>query len=229
MAGTPELDDYSPSTPSTPTAAPAERRTSGFAPARRLALQEDRNAWQSRADEAMVSYGQGENAAFPKLYDALAPKLYAFLLRRVPASGANDLLQQTFLQLHVHRGQFIAGSSVAAYAFAICRRLCIDRKRRARPELSFSDDDAGAFLEAECGDVAGAIDARDALAAMKVEVEALDPEQYELFELVYMENLPHAQVAGILGITTNAVKLRANRLRASIARSLEKRGLTRPR
>jgi RNA polymerase sigma-70 factor (ECF subfamily) len=181
--------------------------------------------WQRRADDAMGRYARGDDDAFPPLYDALAPKLYAFLLRRVgSASTANDILQQTFLQLHVHRGHFIPGSSVAAYAFAICRRLCIDLKRRARPELPFSGCDPGSVLDVllESEGTDRAMDAKAALAIVRRELANLKPEQCELFELVYLDGFSHAHVAGILGISANAVELRANRLRMSIAQAVER-------
>jgi RNA polymerase sigma-70 factor (ECF subfamily) len=251
MPGTPELDDCS-SLDLGASVAPGKERVSGIAPvddersdlgdsdAAGLRADEKREhltvdgaldgtrnqgLWQRRADEAMTRYSRGDNDAFPPLYDALSPKLYAFLLRRVgSASTANDILQQTFLQLHVHRGHFIPGSSVAAYAFAICRRLCIDLKRRARPELPFSGGDAGSVLDAlmETGGADRVMDAKAALAIVRRELESLKPEQYELFELVYLDGFSHAHVAGILGITTNAVKLRANRLRLSIAQAVER-------
>lgn len=232
MPGTTELKDCLPSARDVPGSAEQARRVSGIAPAGEGQVDEkvvtarvstnESTSWQARADQAMASYARGQNESFPALYDALAPKLYAFLVRRVRSSNvAQDVLQQTFLQLHAHRGHFIPGSSVAAYAFAICRRLCIDLKRRARPEFSLFDDASAALdLCLDAGSADGALDAKAALEILRRELERLEPEQYDLFELVYLEGFSHAHVAGILGITTNAVKLRANRLRASLARSL---------
>lgn len=49
-----------------------------------------------RASAAMDRYASGDDAAFADLYDALAPRLYGFLLRLTGERGAAaDLLQQT--------------------------------------------------------------------------------------------------------------------------------------
>src|SRR5688500_12913937 len=87
------------------------------------------------ADAAMERYARGEDEAFSELYDALAPRIRRYLLRASGDPGrADDLLQQTMLQIHRARGRFIAGAEVLPWAFAIARRLLIDSLRRRRHE-----------------------------------------------------------------------------------------------
>jgi len=85
------------------------------------------------ADAAMERYANGDGAAFADLYDAIAPRLLAFL-RRATRDGvaAEDLMQQTFLQIHRARGSFIPGAPVIPWALAIAKRLMIDGARRQR-------------------------------------------------------------------------------------------------
>src|SRR5437762_115258 len=67
----------------------------------------------SAADEAMARYGAGEDAAFALVYDAVAPSLERYLVRHTRDQAlAEDLLQQTFLKMHRHRGSFLPGSAV---------------------------------------------------------------------------------------------------------------------
>src|SRR6266566_2911766 len=85
------------------------------------------------ADGAMDRYASGDVEAFSVLYDLLAPRLYGFLLRQTRnASQAEDLVQQTLLQIHCARGRFIRGAPVTPWAFAIARRLLIDESRKHR-------------------------------------------------------------------------------------------------
>src|SRR5258708_5498548 len=93
------------------------------------------------ADGAMDRYASGDVEAFSVLYDLLAPRLYGFLLRqtRNPAR-AEDLVQQTLLQMHCARGRFIRGAPVTPWAFAIARRLLIDDVRRNKLEGPRSSD-----------------------------------------------------------------------------------------
>src|SRR6476646_8553344 len=83
------------------------------------------------ADAAMERYASGDASAFGELYDRLAPRLYGYLLRQTKDfSRAEDLVQQTMLQIHCARGQFVRGAAVLPWAFAISRRLLIDETRR---------------------------------------------------------------------------------------------------
>src|SRR5262245_10089712 len=83
----------------------------------------------------MERYARGEDRAFSDLYDSLAPRLRRYLLRASRDPGhADDLLQQTMLQIHRARGRFIAGAEVLPWAFAIARHLFIDSVRRRKQE-----------------------------------------------------------------------------------------------
>src|SRR5580692_3967221 len=94
------------------------------------------SAWKQVASAAMDRYACGEHAAFSELYDLLAPRLSAFLLRRTrDASQTEDLLQQTFLQMHHARRHFGTGADVTPWAYAIARRLFIDAFRKRGREI----------------------------------------------------------------------------------------------
>src|SRR5215475_3029690 len=94
-----------------------------------------RDPERDRANAAMERYARGEDQAFSELYDSLAPRLRRYLHRASRDPGwADDLLQQTMLQIHRARGRFIAGAEVFPWAFAIARRLLIDDARRRKHE-----------------------------------------------------------------------------------------------
>src|SRR5438309_4972649 len=96
------------------------------------------------ANSAMDRYAQGDDAAFSELYDALAPRLYGYLLRQTRNNArAEDLVQQTFLQMHCARGRFVRGADVVPWAFAIARRLLIDGVRRSGREVSLERREEG--------------------------------------------------------------------------------------
>ena len=113
----------------------------------------------------MDRYAGGEDAAFGDLYDLLAPRLYGYLLRQTRNSArAEDVLQQTFLQMHCARGRFIPGADVVPWAFAIARRLMIDGMRRGKREVlsSHEEESIGAEL------VAGGLSADDKVHAKQI-------------------------------------------------------------
>lgn len=76
------------------------------------------------ADEAMARYAAGDDVAFGVVYDHVAPLVERYLCRRVrDRELVRDLLQQTFLKMHIHRSRFIPGAPVRPWACCIAVRL----------------------------------------------------------------------------------------------------------
>ncbi len=159
----------------------------------------------------MERYARGDEAAFGELYDAIAPRLYAFLLRQTRSEArAQDVLQQTMLKIHLARGSFIEGAAVLPWAYAIARRLWIDSTRRGRREVPYDPNDGP---EPETGDIApdDAAYASELGARIHRELAKLPDNQRIAFQLVKEKELSIAEAAAVLGTTESAVKLRAHR------------------
>lgn len=174
-------------------------------------------------DRAMDRYAGGEDGAFAELYDGLAPRLFAFLLRQTrDRARAEDVVQQTMLQIHRARGRFIPGAHVVPWAFAIARRLLIDQhRRRGREVLSSTDDEATGELLVSLDAAADELAiAKEALAKVDAELRRLPENQRVAFELIKQEGLSVAEAAEALGTTVAAVKLRAHRAYESLRAAL---------
>jgi RNA polymerase sigma-70 factor, ECF subfamily len=163
------------------------------------------------ADFAMERYAAGDSAAFAQVYDALAPRLFGYLLRQTrDRARAEDLLQQTMLHIHRARDRFIVGAEVRPWAFAIARRLLVDDVRRGR-RVVLSDDggpDLGISEHPAADEVAQAGELALRIQAI---LNGLPTSQRAAFELIKQEGLTVAEAAQILGTTVAAVKLRAHR------------------
>lgn len=158
----------------------------------------------------MARYANGDDAAFSEVYDAVAPRLLAFLTRRTgDARRAEDLVQQTFLQMHCARGRFVPGAAVLPWAFAIARRLLIDDHRRAgrRPDLR-EPTDAPDPTAASGYEQASANQLAELLAA---ELDRLPAAQREAFELMRLDGLSLTEAADVTGASVSALKSRAHR------------------
>ncbi len=156
-------------------------------------------------DAAMSRYAAGDDRAFNVVYDGLAPRLYAYALRRTrDRSRAEDVVQHTLLRMHCNRGQFRDGAHALPWAYAIAHHLLVDGWRhhaRGTPDLhGEAPPPADEVLTAAA--TARQID--DELARM--------PEsQRTAFELLKLEGLSLQEAADCLGISVTAVKLRAHR------------------
>jgi RNA polymerase sigma-70 factor (ECF subfamily) len=179
---------------------------------------------RSEADLAMDRYAAGDDAAFALVYDALAPRLYGYLVRQTrEVARAEDLLQQTMLQIHRARSSFITGAEVTPWAFAIARRLLIDLLRRERREPLSAHDEAGDAGERVASNAAAAdelVEAQDLARRIRRELDQLPEAQRTAFELVKQEGLSLAEAAQVLGTTVAAVKLRAHRAYQALRRVL---------
>lgn len=165
---------------------------------------------RSRADEAMDRYASGDDAAFGEVYDEVAPRVYGFLLRQTrDAAHAEDVLQQTMLQMHRARATFLEGAAVLPWALAIARRLAVDAHRRRRREVLGVEADEERAGHAHDGE-AHAVAAQTAQ-RLRAELERLPEAQRVAFQLVKDEGLSMAEAAAVLGTTVTAVKLRAHR------------------
>jgi RNA polymerase sigma-70 factor (ECF subfamily) len=188
------------------------------APARPPRQAVDARAQSAReaANRAMNRYADGDDQAFDEVYDFLAPRLYAFLLRQTrEGAAAEDLLQQTMLKLHVTRGDFLEAADVLPWAFAIARRLFIDGYRRRKREAAHREAES----VDETATVGGAdelLDAKRAVLELDRQLALLPEGQRIVFELMKRDGLTLREVAQVLGTTTNAVKLRANRAHAAL-------------
>jgi RNA polymerase sigma-70 factor (ECF subfamily) len=188
-----------------------------------------------RLREAMERYAQGDDAAFGDVYDLLSPRLLAFLTRMTrDRVTAEDLMQQTFLNMHRARGRFAPGAEVVPWAFAIARRLFLDSTRRGKREVlergdgggSEDDGDRSIFdlLESMGTPADELVDAKSLANVIEGALSDLPDQQREAFTLIKQEGLSVAEAAGILGTSVGAVKLRAHRAYEALRSVLGKKG-----
>jgi RNA polymerase sigma-70 factor, ECF subfamily len=182
-----------------------------------------RDPEREKANAAMERYARGEDEAFSELYDVVAPRLRRYLVKASGDAGwADDLVQQTMLQIHRARGRFIAGADVQPWAFAIGRRLLIDGFRRRKHErgtisLETGGHDAGPVQAAAVERGADEqLDGQRLARALEAELARLPENHRKAFELLKNEELSIREAARILGATPTAVKLRAHRAYAAL-------------
>ena len=193
-----------------------------------------RSAWPGNqvANEAMDRYANGDAAAFPVLYDAIASRIEGLVRRRTrDAARIDDIVQQTFERIHRARGTFIRGSDVLSWAFKIARNLCIDlgaQGWRERPAEGGDGADPLVEAVAEVVDAERVATARETLARVVRAFRRLPERQQLALELVRVEGFSMAAAAENLGVTVPSLKMSVFRgaaaLRDAVQEDAEPRG-----
>lgn len=157
----------------------------------------------------MAAYVAGDGAAFRVIFERYAPLLLRAMLRELYArEEANDLVQQTFLQLHRARSDFDAAQKLKPWIFTIAMNLKREyfRRKKRRPERSLDVESTAEPAVEALG--AARVDAQRTLSRV---LGSLPADQREVIELHWFDGLEFPEVAQVVGASVSAVKVRAHR------------------
>jgi RNA polymerase sigma-70 factor (sigma-E family) len=125
---------------------------------------------------------------------------------------AEDLVQETLLQVARRWNRIRSMDHPAAYARRVLVNLAIDgAARRARRHGELGLADAARLTDLRDGRAERALDAIDTQADLLAALAELPARQRAVIVLRYWEDLPEADVAAILGCSTGTVKSTASR------------------
>lgn len=164
-------------------------------------------AQDARLIDAMTRYADGELAAFDEVWRHLSRPVRGALRRQVGDGMADDLVQQTFLKVHLNRHRYQPGAPVGPWVLTIARNLATDalrKKGRAKVRLTREGD----LPERGVSDGA---DQRATVDAVRQAVSRLPEGQRDVIELHKLQERPFDEVAHTLGIRTGAARVRAHR------------------
>jgi RNA polymerase sigma-70 factor (ECF subfamily) len=171
----------------------------------------------------MAEYQAGSVEAFDRLHDALAPALKAYLTSLTrDATRADDLLQETFLQMHRARASHTPGEAVRPWVFAIAKRVFLmhvrGTKRRERYEQADQHEphEQGGHLSPASPEAADRLHARRSIESALRQVPA---DGRRAFLMHHLFGFSFKEIAEKLGIKPGAAKIRSSRA-ASFMRSL---------
>lgn len=156
--------------------------------------------------ELMIGYQNGNADAFDRLYTLLENELRGFFARQCQDWGhVEDLVQETFLQLHRARRSYSQDRPVRPWVYAIAKKvfLMYVRKiyRRERPEQTRLWDvpEAAARVEGgEAGDLSSAL-------------QRLPEDGRRAFLLHHWIGMSFREIGELLGVEAGAVRLRSSR------------------
>lgn len=171
----------------------------------------------------MMAYQGGSLEAFCALYAVLAPPLGKYLryLTRRPQI-ADDLLQETFLQMHRARASYDPARPVLPWAFGLARNVFLMYRRAAARFASVHRDG----IDLPEVPVPAAMEHWATGDMLRRALATLDPEQAESLVLHHVWGFSFDEIAGMTGLTPAAARARSSRAMAALRRTLSDQGST---
>jgi RNA polymerase sigma-70 factor (ECF subfamily) len=182
------------------------------------------------SDEDLLGrYCRGQTEAFGVLVRRYERELYGYLRRYLgDGSLAEDVFQNTFLQLYLKSGQYEAGRPVRPWLYTIATHQAIDALRRNGRHQAVSleqreggDGELGGLLEMLESRGPGPMEqaaGKERRERVRASVDRLPEFLRQVLILAYYQGLKYREIADILDIPVGTVK---SRLHAALVKLQE--------
>ena len=166
----------------------------------------------------MVEYQGGSLDAFQAIYARLASGLRRYLRHLLHGSDtADDLLQETFLQVHRSRATYNPAYAVRPWVFSLARNVFLMNRRAARrwSEVHEVREEVPEFPVPPDVERLGSAD------EIRRCIAALWADQAEALLLHHEWGFTFDEIAGMLGVSSAAARARASRGMAELRCALK--------
>jgi RNA polymerase sigma-70 factor (ECF subfamily) len=172
-------------------------------------------------EDLLARFRQGEKEAFAQLVARYERELYGYLRRYLADSNlADDVFQNTFLQLYLKIGQYEAGRPVRPWLYTIATHQAIDALRRNGRHQALSLDQEReqlhdgdiqslmTLLESRAPGPMDLAEGEERRLHVRASVERLPDFLRQVVILAYYQGLKYREIADIVGIPVGTVKSR---------------------
>jgi RNA polymerase sigma-70 factor (ECF subfamily) len=166
---------------------------------------------------------------FEAVHEAYRPRILRYLSRLVGEAEAEDLTQEVFLRVHRSLADFRGDSQLSTWLYRIASNAAIDRMRTAsfRTEAcqaSLDEEGALPVAQAWTGEEAPSLEQllfrKERFHCFLVFLNGLPAAYRIVFVLGEMESLSNREIAQVLGLSLEAVKIRLHRARTRLFQEL---------
>jgi RNA polymerase sigma-70 factor (ECF subfamily) len=178
--------------------------------------------------ELVARIRAGDEAAFDAIDAAFNGRLFNFLARLARRRDvAEDLLDETWLRFVDRAHKLKPDTRLGPFLFTVARNLFVSYCRSRQLEEAQSADAIGLWpLGTTRPSPVDATVANQTSRRLEEAIAALPAAHREALLLVVVEGLKPAEAAVVCGITSEALRQRLSRARASVARHLDESGDT---
>jgi len=164
----------------------------------------------------------------------LKDELFRLALRiTLNRADAEDIVQETMLKVWNRRDSWGELKSIEAYCLTICRNMALDKLKRAdSQQASLDEKDWSGGQEridhSYSANPEAQAEQRDRIALVRRLIDQLPEKQRTCMQLRDMEGKPYKEIAQVMGISEQQVKVNIFRARQSVKekfQQLEQHGL----
>lgn len=128
---------------------------------------------------------------------------------------AEDIVQDTLIRIWNKRDDWEELGSMEAYSLIVCRNLSLDRVRRASHSDTSIDEHGIDSADTASGPIER-MELKDRIQTVKKIVDGLPEKQRSCMQLRDFEGKPYREIAEILGLTEEQVKVNIFRARRTV-------------
>ena len=162
---------------------------------------------------------------FKSLHDQFRPRVLRYVTRLVGEAEAEDVTQSVMLKVNEGLSGFRGDSSVSTWIYRIATNVAMDKLRQKAIQpltdagYEFDEDDLPPAAQSPSVETAAI---REEMSACIGEFVARLPENYKtVMILSELEGFTNGEIAAILGLTLDTVKIRLHRAREKLRKDLE--------
>lgn len=181
-------------------------------------------------EDLLLAYRRGDKNAFTVIVDRYQREIFHFLARFLgDRAAAEDVFQETFLQVHQSLGQFDSSRRFRPWLFTIAANKARDliRSQSRRPtnplQASVNPGEAGGaefidLMESAAALPSARMEHKEMQASVQKTLMEMPEHLREILLLSYYHQFPYKMIGEVLGIPLGTVK---SRLHAAVAHFAE--------
>jgi RNA polymerase sigma-70 factor (ECF subfamily) len=174
----------------------------------------------SDLNELVARARSGDREALEGVLAAIAPSVHRFGLRMCKnVHDAEDVLQDTLINIANHLGEFEGRSSLSSWVFALTRSACTRKRRGLKNRPPVSDERIEETPDHAPNPEARAAD-QELASALSSALDGLSDDHREVILLRDIEGLSAPEAASALGVSVDALKSRLHRAREALRLAL---------
>jgi RNA polymerase sigma-70 factor (ECF subfamily) len=162
--------------------------------------------------QLMLAVRDGDLDALGQLFETHHRRLFGFLAKLTgDRAAAEDIAQVVFQRMLKYRHTYRDDGSFTAWMYHLARRCAADHFRRTQAAPRPTDPEQLTIHADDRPHAGQRAAARDDEALLRTALAELDRDAREVLLLSRFQELPFSEVAGILGCSVGAAKVRAHR------------------